>query len=203
MGMFDDDNTFDEFEEFFSGGGGPKGISWKLARKGDSVTGTIFDMDIRDKIDPNTKAVQMNDYGKPKKVLILHLLTDLRDPEIEGDDGTRRAFLQGNALFEFKKFLSDNGIGRPLRGGRFFQQLTGTKPTNFASPQNLFVCKYGAPTTETLAAVDAYLAKKKGVAVNTPTDPFNVPEPTPTARPTTLNSMRAGGNGGFDDSPPF
>lgn len=199
MGMFDDDSTFDEFEEFFTGGGGPKGISWKQMRKGDSITGVIFDMEIRDKIDPNTKQVQLNDYGKPKKVLVLSLLTDMRDDEIEGDDGSRRAFLQGNALFEFKKFISDNKIGKPVRGGRFFQKLVGTKPTNFASPQNLFECKYGAPTAESLAKVDAYLAKAKG---GESADPFATGQVVQgAARVTTLNSMRATANN--TDEPPF
>ena len=202
MGMFDDDNTFDEFEDFFSGGGGPKGISWKYSRPGESVTGVIFDMEIRDKISLDTKLPEVNAYGKVKKVLVLHLLTDQRDPEIEGDDGTRRAFLQGNALFEFKKFLSDNKIGKPVRGGRFYQKLTGTKKTEHPSPQNLFECKYGAPTAESLAAVDAHLAKTRGAQETT--DPFatSTPAATPAAaRPTTLNSMRS--TTPVDDSPPF
>jgi hypothetical protein len=205
VGIYDNDNNgFDDLDEFFSGGGGAKGISWKLARKGDSIQGIILDMEVRDKVDPNTKAVVMNEYGKPKQVLVITLATDMRDDEIEGDDGTRRAFLQGNALFEFKKFLRENKIGKPARGGRFFQQLIGTKPSNFASPQNLFACKYGAPTSESLAVLDTWLAKKNGGQT---ADPFASSTPAATAQPaaraTTLNSMRAGGNGGFDDSPPF
>jgi hypothetical protein len=203
MGMFDDNNGFDDLDEFFAGGGGPKGISWKSARKGDSVTGTILDMEVRDKIDPNTKAVVMNEYGKAKQVLVITLATDLRDDEIEDDDGTRRAFLQGNALFEFKKFLREGKIGKPARGGRFFQQLIGTKPSNFASPQNLFSCKYGAPTGESLAVLDAWLAKSKGGQQAASADPFAgpaTPLPQNTPRATTLNSMRA--NNG-DTEPPF
>lgn len=202
MGIYDNDNNgFDDLDEFFSGGGGAKGISWKLARKGDSVQGVIFDMEVRDKIDPNTKTVVMNEYNKPKQVLVITLGTDMRDAEIEGDDGTRRAFLQGNALYEFKKFLRENKIGKPARGGRFFQQLIGTKPSNFASPQNLFECRYGAPTAESLAALDVYLAKGKTAQQS---DPFASPAAAqPAARATTLNSMRAGGNGGFTDEPPF
>lgn len=201
MGIYDNDNNgFDDLDEFFSGGGGAKGISWKLARKGDSITGTILDMEVRDKIDPNTKAVVMNEYGKPKQVLVVTLATDMRDDEIEDDDGTRRAFLQGNALFEFKKFLRENKIGKPARGGRFFQQLIGTKPSNFASPQNLFTCKYGAPTSESLAILDAWLSKTKGAKENA--DPFASSTPAatqPAARATTLSSMRAN----QDAQPPF
>lgn len=201
---FDDFNGKDAFEaldEFLEGGGGPKGISWKDAKVGNSITGIIYDAEMRDKLDPKTKAVVLNAYGKPKKVMVLHLLTDLRDPEIEGDDGKRRAFLQGNALFEFRKYLKDNDL-KVRKGGRFKQTLIGTKPTEHFNPQNLFQCLYAAPTQESLGAAN----QATNTAAPAAGDPWTGDSaPATQAAPTnTLEAMRNAGRNGSSSGPiPF
>lgn len=205
--MFDDDtwgnpngqanrSIDDELDEFFSGGGGPKAISWKDAKVGASITGVILKVDLRDKLNKKTNAPELNAYGKPKKVLILTLATDMRDPEIEGDEGYRRAFLQGNAQWEFKNFLRTNGFAKPLKGGRFKQTLVGTKPTEHYNDQNLFQCLYADPTAETLAVVARYEASNNQTAVAGG-------DFAPARGASTLETMRASGNAGFEDRAPF
>lgn len=187
----------DELDEFFAGGGGPKGISWKDAKIGQSIQGIITKVQLRNKTNEKTGAVEMNQYGKPKKVLILTLLTDLRSSEIENDNGLRRAFLQGNAQWEFKQFLTKNKITKPVPGGRFKQTLVGTKPTQHFNDQNLFECLYAPPTADTLAKI-AELERTSepewGGAQQTTTSSGGA---------TTLDSMRASGNRISDSDIPF
>lgn len=204
MGWDDDDfgvnggvnNREQELHDFFAGGGGPKGISWKNARIGDEVRGIIFDIELRDKLDKDNK-VELNAYGKPKKVLILHLITEMRDPEIEDDNGARRAFLQGNAQWEFKQFLKSAGITEPIKGGYFRQQLKGTKPTSHYNDQNLFVCQYKDPDADSLAILARFLGQGNQVAQS-------APQSAPPAQrgASTMDMMRRGNNGG-NDKPPF
>lgn len=203
MGWDDDDfgtngavpNKEAELDEFFSGGGGPKGISWKDARVNDEIRGIIFDVDLRDKLDKKTNKPELNAYGKPKRVLILSLITDLRDSEIEDDDGARRAFLQGNAQWEFRQFLRQNGFTKPLKGGYFRQVLKGTKPTEHYNDQNLFLCQYKDPDAESLAILAKFLGQGNQNVQPAPVGGGGFDDTQP-ARATTMDMMRRGGNGG-------
>jgi hypothetical protein len=205
--MFDDD-TFDELDEFFSGGGGPKGYSWDGAKVGQFVTGIIYDMEVRDKVNMETKEIELNEWGKSKKVLVLSVLTDLRDEEIEDDDGTRRLFLQGNALFEFKKTLREMKVRKPLKGGRVKQTLIGKRKTNYPKPQNLFEMLYAEPTGDTISAVSSLVAAKVTAANKVDDDPWAAgasasSTTAATGGASTLDSMRKSKNTFTDDSPPF
>lgn len=193
----------DEVDDFFSGGGGPKAISWKDAKIGQSYQGIITKVEVINKTDKKTGAVVMNQYGKPKKIVILTLITDLRDPEIEDDNGLRRMFLQGNASWELRQALRKGGFVKPIKGGRFKQTLSGTKPTEHYNDQNLFQILYADPTAETLAKVAEY----EGAANRAPaqaddwsTEPAG--QPAQATRTTTLDSMRKSNNG-FTDEAPF
>lgn len=197
-------DAFEELDEFLEGGGGPKAISWKDAKVGRMIEGVVYDVQLRDKLNEKTKAVELNQYGQPKKVMILWILTNLRDQEIEGDTGVRRAFLQGNAIFEARKFLKDNNI--KLRFGcRFRQTLTGTKPTEHFNDQNLFQILFSEPTAETVAMVEHLRKTPKAATVQA--DPW---ASTPASndpwsgQTSTLESMRQGGQAGKSSGPtPF
>lgn len=208
--MFDDNefgnsNGFkseeQELDEFFSGGGGPKAISWKDAKMQTSYSGIITKVELRDKRDKQGN-VELNKYGKPKKIVILTLLTDLRDPEIEGDNGLRRMFLQGNAQWELRQALKRANAVKPLKGGRFKITLIGTKPTEHYNDQNLFQVLYGDPTGETLARVAAIESEANRVPAGD--DDWGTSSQTaqPARAATTLDSMRGSGNFG-DSGAPF
>jgi hypothetical protein len=190
----------DEVDDFFAGGGGPKAISWKDAPVGTSHQGIITKVEVINKTDKKTGAVMMNQFNKPKKIVILTLITEYRDAEIENDNGLRRMFLQGNAAWELRQYLKANGFAKPLKGGRFKITKSGTKPTEHYNDQNLFTVLYANPTADTLAKV----AELEGAAnmVTAPADDWGTEKPA--ARPaTTLDSMRSSGNGGFGEAAPF
>lgn len=204
--MFDDDDTPDELDEFFSGGGGPKGYSWDGAKVGQAVTGIIFDMEVRNKVNMETQEVEMNQWGKPKKVLVLSVLTELRDDEIEDDDGTRRLFLQGNALFEFKATLRSMKVRKPLKGGRVKQTLVNKIKTAYPKPQNIFEMRYAEPTGDTIAAVSELVARKANAANKVEDDPWATGNVATASvgggSATTMDRMRSSKNGSTEE-PPF
>jgi hypothetical protein len=206
--MFDDDtwgnpngqanrSMDDEVDDFFGGGGGPKALSWKDKPVGTAYQGIITKVEVINKTDKKTGAIILNQQGKPKKIVILTLITDMRDPEIEDDNGLRRIFLQGNASWELRQTLRKGGFVKPIKGGRFKITLTGTKPTEHYNDQNLFTVLYADPTGDTLAQVAAI----EGAANRTPAvDEFASTAPARGA--TTLDSMRSSGNG-FTSEAPF
>lgn len=191
----------DEVDDFFSGGGGPKAISWKDAKIGASVQGIITKVEVINKTDRKTGAIVMNQHGKPKKIVILTLITELRDPEIEDDNGLRRVFLQGNASWELRQTLRKGGFVKPIKGGRFKITLSGTKPTEHYNDQNLFTVLYADPTGDTLAQVAAI----EGAANRAPAqdDGWGTEPSAPQHRTTTLDSMRASNNAGSGEAVPF
>src|SRR5688572_1168943 len=178
----------DELDEFFSGGGGPKALSWKDQPVGTSYQGIVTKVELRNKTDKKTGAIVMNQYGKPKRIVIITLITDLRDPEIEDDKGLRRVFLQGNAQWELKQTIKRLGILKPVKGGRFKITKTGTKPTEHYNDQNLFQVLYADPTGETLAKVAEIenAANRAPVATD---DDWSAPA-APARATSTLDSMR-------------
>lgn len=207
--MFDDDtwgnpngqgqrSMDDEVDEFFGGGGGPKALSWKDKPVGHSYQGIITKVEVINKTDKKTGAVVMNQYGKPKKIVILTLITDLRDPEIEDDNGLRRIFLQGNAAWELRQTLRAGSFAKPIKGGRFKITKSGTKPTEHYNDQNLFQVLYADPTGDTLAQVAAIESVANRSAVE---DGWNTAQ-QPAGRVNTLDAMRGSGNFG-DSAAPF
>ena len=211
--MFDDDtwgnpngqanrSMDDEVDEFFGGGGGPKALSWKDKPVGTSYMGIITKVEVINKTDKKTGAIILNQQGKPKKIVILTLITDMRDPEIEDDNGMRRIFLQGNASWELRQALRKGGFIKPIKGGRFKITLTGHKPTEHYNDQNLFTVLYADPTADTLAQV----AAMEGAANRAPAadaDDWNsAPAAQPARGASTLDSMRSTGNS-FTSEAPF
>lgn len=197
--MFDDE--IDDIENFFGGGGAPA-ISFK-SNKGEWVVGIILEKpDIQNQIDVQTKKVKTYEDGKPKKQAVLTILTEMRDPEIEDDDGKRRLYVKGNMTFELKKTLKEMGVRAPVPGGKIAVRWVGEKPTGQIQPMKLYEVRYAAPTAETMAEV----AKYNGGSSSSNADPFAdaaKPASAPPAQQqpagqSTLASMRASGNAGAD-----
>lgn len=196
--MFDENNGIDDL--FTGGGKGPVGIP--LKEIGDVAGGVIFKMERLEERDDNGNT-KLNEWGKPKPLFVAWIMTDLRDPENPDDDGSRRLWIKGNALYELKTYLRENGLGAPKVGGQIFIKLIGKKPSGKPQPMKLHAAKYIPPTTESEAAAYAHAAKLNGPKQD---DTFGAP----TARPaqsvpaaTTLDSMRSGFAGGFQGEAPF
>lgn len=199
--MFDENNDIDDL--FAGGGKGP--ASMTVREVGDVAGGVIFKMERLEERDDEGKT-KLNEWGKPKPLFVTWVVTDLRDPMNSEDDGARRIWWKGNALYELKQFLSGNGLGAPKVGGYIAQKLVGKKPSGRPQPMKLHAAMYSVPTLENEKIAFEYAARWN----RTPKDDmFGAPTPAPAQfvqnapAATTLDSMRSGFAGGFQGEAPF
>lgn len=97
------------------GGGGS--ASFPFDQVGDSVTGTIRDLEEVQQTDMTTNEPSVWPDGKPKMMYRVTLDTDLRDPADPTDDGERSVYLRGS-----KKAESQSSLAAVLAAVR---QVTG------------------------------------------------------------------------------
>lgn len=191
-----------EIDDLFSGGTrGPASVP--LTNIGDSVQGLIYKMERLEERD-DEGAVKMNEWGKPKPLFVAHVLTTLRDPNNPDDDGARRIWMKGNALWALREFLKANGLKSPKIGGMIKLELIGFKPADkpMRKPMKLHGAAYRDGTPDEEQRAYAFAAKKNDEAGQRASDDFFTGG-TSTAAPqparTTLDSMRST----FTDTPPF
>lgn len=80
----------DDFNDFLFGGGAK---AFPFEALGDEVTGEIIHMEKRQQTDMQTGQPSFWDDGNPKMMLVVKLMTSLRDDE--DDDGERSVYLRG------------------------------------------------------------------------------------------------------------
>lgn len=197
--------SYDDIDDLFGGGGGPP--TAKLSQPGDEVAGIIYKMERRNETDDEDNVIMDPRTGKPKPLLVLHLITKLRDPEIEGDDGTRRLWLKGNGLWAFQNAVREVGVGvKPRVGGVIREWVDSLKPNpnRNRKPIKQHGSKYWLPTTETEAQAFAMASAKDRAQESD--ELFTGSAAVPDAQPAqslgtrSLESMRKSFD---DDEPPF
>lgn len=192
----------DEFEAFFTGSAGPKSVSPK--KPGEFVQGLIYKYKMTEERDDDNNIVYWPGSDKPKPQAILWLKTDLRDPEIPNDQGARRLWMKGNALWVVRNFCKDNGLGAPKVGGRIRLEVVSLKPNTDRKKQPMkeHAARYAVPTPATIAEALAFLELMEPSQASGGDDEFfgsSAPSSAGNPKATTLDSMR-----GFeDDAPPF
>jgi hypothetical protein len=103
--------TNEAVTRFLMGGGG-KSASFKSA--GDSVTGTITNMEERQQTDFDSGRPLEWDDGKPKMHLVISLLTE--ESVDEDDDGMRRLYVKGNLQRAIREAVLKSG-SRTIKDG--------------------------------------------------------------------------------------
>jgi hypothetical protein len=88
-------NVEDDVNDFLEGGGIP---SAPFDNIGDSWEGTIVRLEKQQGRDLETKELQTWDDGSPKYIILIDIQTNVRNPDIAGDDGVRRLWVRGNML---------------------------------------------------------------------------------------------------------
>lgn len=186
--------SFDDIDDLFAGGGkGPASLTVRDVN--DVAGGIIFKMERLEERD-DAGEVKVNERGKPKPLFVTWVITDKRDPMNDEDDGARRIWWKGNALWELQNFLRENGLGSPKLGGYIAMKLIGKKPSGKPQPMKLHAATYRIPTNETEAQARQFAAKWERAPKD---DLFG---DVPAARATTMDSMKKSSN--FDnDEPPF
>lgn len=166
-----------DIASFLSGGGSY--LKWEMP--GTKYAGTITNVELRQARKFESTELDTWDDGSPKMQVVLTLATDLRDPAIEDDDGTRN--LSINLWSGQKKALAqackDAGVKQPEVGQRFTAEHvsgigTAKSPREFrytltAADLSGVIGTAEATATEALANVDvndpavaALLAKLAG-----------------------------------------
>lgn len=102
---------------FFSGGG----KAAKFPTKGTTVAGTITAVHPPE---PQRDFETGKDIPGKEQVRI-ELATDLRDPDVEFDDGARTLYVRGTMKFEIGKALNKAGVNEPKIGGTLSITYTG------------------------------------------------------------------------------
>lgn len=107
----------------FFGATSGKGISFP--NPGDSVTGIITAIHPPEQqTDPATQALAFDKNGRPKMQVRIDLATDLRDPAIEHDDGSRTLYVRGWMKGSVGDALRKAGEKEPKIGGKLTVTFT-------------------------------------------------------------------------------
>lgn len=107
----------------FFGATSGKGISFP--NPGDTVTGTITAVHPPEQqTDPATQALAFDRNGRPKMQVRIDLATDLRDPEIDNDDGSRTLYVRGWMKGSVGDALRRAGEKEPKIGGKLTVKFT-------------------------------------------------------------------------------
>lgn len=139
-------DTIPNVDDFLEGFGGAPAAAFP--EKGTVVKGRIEHLEVvqqRDFVTGEPKVYA--DTGKPMLQLVITVATDLRDPEIEDDDGQRRIFARGQMLVAVKEAAKKaNAKLRP--GGTLAVQFYDEKPSEKRgfNPQKLYRAQYQPPT---------------------------------------------------------
>ncbi|WEW73713.1 hypothetical protein Nanz197_66 [Mycobacterium phage Nanz197] len=140
--------------DFLGGGGVPSG---KFANVGDVVGGVIaIEPEQRQQTDYKTGDLLTWKDGSPRMQLVVTLQTDLRDPEIEDDDGKRRLFVKGEMRKAVQKAVIAAGARGLDVGGELNVTYTGDgdKKGNL-DPPKLYSATYKKPAPGAAAAAPA------------------------------------------------
>lgn len=153
--------------------GGSKVPSAKFDAVGDHIVGDVVGVDVGQARKFGSNDLDTWDDGRPKMNLIVTLQTELRDPNVEGDDGRRRIFaLQPSEMLRAIAAVTVEDGKQLAIGGRLAVQWIGERPHEKAgfNPVKLYKAAYSAPTANAAADLLAGAAQ-----------PAEAPAPTASA----------------------
>ncbi len=191
------DNNVDEL--FEDGPKGPPGFP-KMAMN-QVIGGLIIKVERSEQRNIDGTIAYYENSTNAKPALITWVQSDVRDPNIPDDDGVRRIWWTGNALYELKAFQKAGGHGAPKPGGMIWKKLVGTKPSGKGLPMNLYAAKYEPPTLEGERKAFEIAAKYNKAVRDDMFGPVSTPPAQQAPASTTLDSMRA--SNVWDQEPPF
>jgi hypothetical protein len=162
-------------------GGGAPGA--KFENVGDVTKGVITGGKLREQTDLAGKALTFPD-GKPRMQIVYELATDLRDPSIEDDDGSRRLFVSYKMQEAINEARREAGGVDIEEGGTLAVQLTGQEHLSGGRTAKLYRAQYTAPIAQ---PGDLMSAPTNGHVAPVEAAPFDTPAET-AARQQSLTS---------------
>lgn len=117
----------DDLERMLSGGA----KSAKFEQAGDTISGTITEIAVRQATEFGTNAPQFFDNGDPKEQIVVIIKADGVAVD-DDDDGHRAVYIKGWGMQRraFIEAVRHAGIKKPAVGDRFTATLTGMKPSD-------------------------------------------------------------------------
>lgn len=143
--------TTQDPNEFLDGGGLPTakfqvGTLWR---------GQITDLEVTQQREYNPKgpgAKKTWPDGNPMMQLVITIQTDVRDPEIEDDDGRRRIFVDGKRKREAVTAARNASGAKLAKGGMIAIKCTGEEQAEPGmNPAKLYAAEYKPPSAEDAA----------------------------------------------------
>jgi hypothetical protein len=133
-------------------------ISFKDAKVGDAYTGTITNLETAQVRNFETGDPEFWEDGNPKLQIVVTLATDYLDPDVEGDDGTRKVYLFGQKLQAAKTAMKDAGVAKLEKGFVFTIKFAGEKPSSNKKYNNVKLYEISLAKGVSNPAVDALLS---------------------------------------------
>ena len=139
--------------DFLMGSGTPTA---KFPTIGSSVSGVIVDEpEVRQQTDFDDGSLLFWDDGNPRMQLVIRLQTDLRDPEVENDDGVRALYVKGQNVKTLREAIKSAGRDGVEPGGWLAAQYTHDgQASGKKNPPHLHAYTYKGPTAQ---AANAFL----------------------------------------------
>lgn len=132
--------------------------SAKFADVGAVTKGRVVDLDSSQQTDFQTREPKFYDDGNPMMQVVVTLATDVRDPDIDDDDGTRRLYVRGQMVKAVREAVRKAGADGLAVGGTLGVQYTGDGQPSARglNPPKLYAAQYAPPPTKTVT-VDSIL----------------------------------------------
>lgn len=145
-------SALDSVNDLLLSGGGKTA---KFDNIGDTVKGTIISAETGQQTDIKTGAPKFYDDGKPMPQIVVTLQTDLRDPDVDDDDGIRRLFVKGQMMAAVREALRQAQAKLDI-GGTLAVQYKEDEPPKQRSfnPKKIYVAQYRPPAPSTDSAND-------------------------------------------------
>lgn len=139
----------------------------KFPTIGTVVKGTVLKADVEQQRDFDSGEPKTYDDGNPMMQIVITLATDERDPDIDGDDGTRRLFVKGQMLAALRAALR-SAQAKLEPGGQIAVQYAsdGEAKKRGFNPPKQYAVQYKAGTNPAVAD----LLGSEGAAAPAPVD---------------------------------
>lgn len=141
-------------------------ISFKDAKVGEAYTGTISNLETAQVRNFETGDPEFWEDGNPKLQIVVTLATDYLDPDVEGDDGTRKVYLFGQKLQAAKQAMKEANVTKLEKGFVFTIKFAGEKPSSNKKYNNVKLYEItlakgnGNPAVDALLNMGAEVAEK-------------------------------------------
>lgn len=175
------------------GGGAPTA---KFANPGDTLTGRIvappqaYQEREYDKDNPGGGAPKTYPSGDPIMAVYVDLATDLRDPAIQDDDGTRRLYIEGRYLkADIRDAIRAAGAPGLEVGGVLTVSFTHREDPEDKRSRKFWQAKY-VPAGNAALMTDTEPAPAPAAAAAPAPTPTPAPVPTPPAGPSPADKAK-------------